>query len=183
MNKMSVPTRARLMTESEYRIVSRVFGNTLPYRARMVVTNAAGANGRAFTIPTSLLATLAGVNPVTFLASAGLGYLASCINIAYLINVGDAYDTLGSSQATLLVHETAHVWQGKNSAFALSYVFRSVFSQCVHSDAYGYVPGAPWASYNVEQQASIVEDWFGVGEPVSGPLYPYIAQHVRRGDA
>jgi hypothetical protein len=171
------------MSEREYQIVSGVFGNTLPYRVRILITNAAGASGRAFTIPTSLLATIAGVNPATFLASVSLGYLASFINLAYLINVGQSYDLLATSEKNLLVHETAHVWQGKNSTFALSYVFNSVYSQCVRGNAYTYRAGQPWASYNVEQQASIVEDWFATGQPTSGPLYRYITDHVRRGDA
>jgi len=85
------------------------------------------------------------MNPAAFFASAALGYLTSFVNLAYLMNVGADYDTLatGASQR-LLVHETAHVWQGKNSAFALSYVFNSVFSQCFQSSAYAYCYRASW---------------------------------------
>ena len=90
-----------------------------------------GRRGRAFTIPTSLLSGLLGVSPIAFV-SAALGYLASAINAAYLINVGVDYDALATTQKRLLVHETTHVWQGKNSKFALSYVFASLVSQAVH---------------------------------------------------
>ena len=178
---IELPTKIREMSETEYRIVSAVFGSTLPYRFRILITNAAGVNGRAFTIPTSLLSGLLGVSPVAFV-SAALGYLASAINAAYLINVGVDYDALATTQRRLLVHETTHVWQGKNSKFALSYVFASLVSQAVHGGgAYSYAPGQPWVSYNVEQQASIVEDWFRTGQPSSGPLYPYIVNNVRKG--
>ena len=125
---------------------------------------------------------IVGVNPATFLANVAVGYLASFVNLAYLINVGTDYDSLTGSARNVLVHETAHVWQGKNSTFALSYVFNSVYNQCVLANAYAYTAGQPWASYNVEQQASIVEDWYMSGESTSSDLYHYISDNVRKGD-
>ena len=99
------------------------------------------------------------------------------------MNVGKDYNSLLTSQRHLLVHETAHVWQGKNSTLALSYVFDSVLKQGLQGPAaYSYSPGQPWRSYNAEQQASLIEDWFVSGQPTSGPLYPYIVNHVRKGD-
>lgn len=183
MAGLSAPTKIRLMSETEYRIVSPVFGGTLPRRSRIIVTNSAGLNGRAFTIPTSLVSTALGANPAFFLPSVWTGYLASVVNLGYLMNVGRDYSLLSSSQKHLLVHETAHVWQGANSTLALSYVFSSVLNQGLYgSGAYAYTPGQSWRSYNAEQQASIIEDWFRSGQPQSGPLYPYIVNHVRKGD-
>jgi hypothetical protein len=182
MSGIQLPTKIRLMSSDEYDIVTRVFSDTLPFRIRILVTNAAGESGRAFTIPTSLLTTL-GLTATTFLAGAAVGYLTSFINLAYLMNVGNDYDKLATSQKGLLVHETAHVWQGKNSTQSLSYVFNSVINQCLKGNAYAYVAGKPWSDYGVEQQASIVEDWFVNGEKQSGDLWPYIQNHVRKGDA
>jgi hypothetical protein len=177
------PTKVRTMSPVEYHIVSGVFGPTLPYRSRILVTNAAGLDGRAFTIPTSLVSAILGMNPALFLPTAVAGYLGSIVNLAYLMNVGKDYNTLGTSQQRLLVHETTHVWQGKNSTMALTYVFSSVLNQGLHGGAaYSYVAGQPWRSYNAEQQASIVEDWFRAGQPKSGALYPYIVNHVQKGD-
>jgi hypothetical protein len=125
------------MSSSEKAIVDGVFGDTLPYRFRMLVTDAAGVDGRAFTIPTSLLSTIMGVaadgflGPVQDIAGIAAGYAASIVNLAYLINVGSDYDNLTSSAGHTLVHETTHVWQRKNSIFALSYVFNSIYNQCV----------------------------------------------------
>ena len=99
------------------------------------------------------------------------------------MNVGEKYDSLTSTARNLLAHETTHVWQGKNSTFALSYVFNSVYNQCVLSDAYAYTPGQAWSSYNVEQQARIVENWYMNGESTSSDLYHYITDNVRKGDA
>jgi hypothetical protein len=180
---VTVPTSARLMNTAEYAIVSRVFGDTLPWRQRIIITNGAGLEGRAFTIPTSLLTTLGATVAAGFAGAIG-GYLTSFINLAYLINVGSDYPDMSSSNQNLLVHETAHVWQGKNSNLSLTYVFSSCISQCVRgSGAYSYTAGSDWSSYGVEQQASIVEDWFAAGEPESGNLWGYIRDHVREGDA
>jgi hypothetical protein len=72
----------------------------------------------------------------------------------------------------------------KNRTFALTYVFSSLVSQALYGGGtYSYTPGNPWSSYNAEQQASIVEDWFRGGMPASDPLYPYITDHVRTGNA
>jgi hypothetical protein len=88
----------------------------------------------------------------------------------------------------LLVHETTHVWQGRNSVFALSYVFGSAISQCAASlggsttsGAYSYPANPNWGSLNPEQQASLVEDWYKAGESGSHPLYSYIRDYVRHG--
>jgi len=183
MASASAPTKVRLMNSLEYGIVSGVFGATLPSPSRILITNGAGLDGRPFTIPTSLLS-LFGWSSIALLPGGLLGYLHSAINVAYLINVGKHYNSLSSTRQELLVHETTHVWQGKNSSFALSYVFSSAINQVLYGGtAYTYVPGSPWKSYNAEQQASIVEDWFVRGKPPSGPLYPYIVNHVRKGDA
>ena len=177
------PSKVRTISPLEYQIASGVFGATLPYPSRILVTDAAGMNGRPFTIPTSLIPTVLGMTPVTFLPGAIAGYLGSVLNLAYLMNVGNSYNTLGSGDQRLLVHEMTHVWQGKNSTFAMSYVFGSVLNQAMHgSGAYSYTAGQPWKSYNAEQQATIVEDWFRTGQPKSGALYPYIVNHVQKGD-
>jgi hypothetical protein len=70
-----------------------------------------------------------------------------------------------------------------DGAPVLSYVFNSVYNQCVLANAYAYRLGDPWNSYNVEQQASIVEDWYTGGHPTSGRAYAYVTDNVRKGDA
>lgn len=186
MSGITIPTSARLMSSAEYSICEDVFGDTLPMRFRIIITNGAGASGRAFTIPTSLITTILGTAATGFAGAIG-GYLTSFINVGYVINVGRHYNSLASSKKNLLVHETAHVWQGANSTFSLSYVFNSCLHQCINSmtggSAYGYTAGKDWDDYNVEQQASIIEHWYASGKPTSGNLWGYIRDHVREGDA
>ncbi len=183
-NSIQLPTKIRVMNGAEYAIVSRVFGDTLPYKFRIWITNAAGKDGRAFTIPTSLVATILAIPVTGFLGGVIGGYVASALNLAYLINVGDDYDKLSGTNQRLLVHETTHVWQGKNSTFSQSYVYNSVFNQHLKGQgAYDYTAGGDWSSYNVEQQAHIVEDWFVNGEQSNDSLFPYVSDHVRTGDA
>ncbi len=56
-----LPTKIRLMSSAAYDIVTSVFRDTIPYRVRILVSDAAGASGRPFTIPTSLISTIVGV--------------------------------------------------------------------------------------------------------------------------
>jgi hypothetical protein len=171
------------MNTPEYAIVSRVFGDTLPWRIRIIITNGLGKDNRPFCIPTSLLTSLPAALATGF-AAVLIGELASFVNFGYLVNVGSDYEDMSSSNQNLLVHETTHVWQGKNSVFAMTYVFESAISQCIHGlNAYSYTAGSEWSSYNPEQQADIVEDWYAAGEPETGDLWGYIRDHVREGDA
>ena len=186
LTDITAPTAARLMNPTEYGICEDVFGSTLPFRARIIITNGLGGYNRPFTVPTSLVTTLLGAAASGFMApvTSAIGYLTSFVNLAYLMNVGSAYADMSSSNTDLLVHETSHVWQGKNSLFALSYVFNSALHQCIRGNAaYNYTTGQAWSSYNAEQQASIIEDWYKHGKSESDSRWPYIRDHVRRGDA
>ena len=90
---ITIPTKARFMNHKEYEVVTRVMGDTLPYRIRIIVTNGAGVDERPFTIPTALVDTLLKTAAAPFLApvTAVSGYLSSFMNAGYLMNVGSAY--------------------------------------------------------------------------------------------
>ena len=86
------------------------------------------------------------------------------------------------------VHELTHVWQGYQGVLGWAYMAQSLLSQgyavLAHGDrnkAYLYEPGAPWRSYNVEQQAYLVEDWFKRGMSETDERYTYIVNHIRTG--
>jgi hypothetical protein len=210
---MYLPTSARLLSSSEWTIVNRVLGPHLPFRPRVFVTNGAGADNRPFTIPTSLVSSLVDFGPAILssaflslltanpliLASVGatsglLAEVSSFTNLAYFMNVGPSFypdltrrnrsNQFLDASATL-VHETMHVWQGKNSWFAMTYVFSSVLNQAFKGGgAYTYRIGDPWRSMNAEQQAKLVEDWYWrSGESVTDTRYPYIRDFVRKGIA
>lgn len=89
-----------------------------------------------------------------------------------------------------LIHELTHVWQGHHSLFAWEYMVASMLAQghaiLTEGDrnrAYDFEPGKEWSSYNVEQQANIVENWFrdGMSTSADDKLYPYIVKHIRAG--
>lgn len=172
-----VPTSPRWLTTDEWNIVAGVFGATLPMRQRVFITNGAGVDGRAFTIPTSLTSSLPPMAVGAFMA---LGFGAAVMSLvadvwsstilAYIMNVGpDFYgdltamdlDNQDDDASATPVHEMTHVWQGKNSTFALTYVFSSVINQAFSgTGAYSYSIGDPWRSMNAKQQTQLVEYWY-----------------------
>jgi hypothetical protein len=176
---ITLPTQMREMSPLEYHVVSNVFGPTLPDRARILVTNASGLARRPLTIPMALLQQV-GMGP---LPAMGNGMAPGIYRTGYLMNVGPTNYASLTGNAGLLVHEMTHVWQGHNAATPVNYVLGSVLAQCLHGGAaYRYVLGKDWTSYNPEQQAAIVEHWYLMGQSTTDPRYPYIDQHVRKGD-
>jgi hypothetical protein len=207
---VTVPTDIRRLNDDEWKIVTRVFGaDTLPFHARVFITNGLGLNNVPFTIPTSAISTVYGTASAfigTFALSGPLalvpgavaaagGYAASVVNMGFLMNVGPgAFPDMSVMNRNLLVHEMTHVWQGRNDFFALRFVVGSLIAQCGgiqagggfsgRNAAYGYDPAhlRDWSDYNPEQQAMIVEDWFTAGEPTTGDIYTkFIQNRVRVG--
>jgi hypothetical protein len=87
----------------------------------------------------------------------------------------------------IFIHELTHVWQGAHRWLHGSYQVSSLLSQAWslirtgdRGNAYDYAAGQDWSSYNVEQQANIVEDWFTSGASSSHPLFRYIRDNIRR---
>jgi hypothetical protein len=89
------------------------------------------------------------------------------------------------------IHELTHVWQAYNEniwVFTRS-LGQQICAAITSGDAYAYEPGLDWDSYNVEQQAKIVEHWFTGEIPGSerknfamqqgGSRYDYIRNHIR----
>ena len=119
--------------------------------------------------------------------------IGSLFNLGYLVNIGPTHYpgmTANAAGKNLLVHELTHVWQGRNSIFAMTYVINSAFHQCkatlgsgARGSAYNFTPGSNFRTYNAEQQANIVDTWFDDGSPHSGDLWPYIRDYVRHGKA
>jgi hypothetical protein len=180
----------RQLNDQEWQIVQQVFGDTLPYRWRILVTSSTGAGGAPFTIPTSAISVLT----ITLPWYAELG---SAVNAGYIMNVGSFGDddmSASSEGSSLLVHEMTHVWQGKNSVFSLTYVYNSLYNQCKGMiAAKGSLEGrnsaynidrtnlGAWSDYNAEQQANIVETWYKEGMDESSDLFQFISDNVRQG--
>ena len=160
----------RPLREDEIAIGKSVFGDTVPFD-KVMVTNLTGVGGRAFTIP--------GTDGMTY------------------INVGSDYDNLIGAisksypmAGQLLSHELTHAWQIAHATFLPGLLCSMVINQernTFGDSVYKYEgPGPDWGSYNAEQQASIVDDWFAaVGQsnlyrPLDqgSPFYRYIWEDV-----
>jgi hypothetical protein len=110
----------------------------------------------------------------------------------YTLNLGpEGYkDAAAPNWAPTLIHELTHVWQGQNGTLGFGYMLKSVGCQCRAfvtkgdtSAAYQYEVGKDWDDYNVEQQASIVEDWYRNGLKDTDSRYRYIRDNIHRGKA
>ncbi|MDP9114722.1 MAG: hypothetical protein M3O20_13720 [Acidobacteriota bacterium] len=202
-----LPTNFRHLSAAEWSIVNTVFGPTLPFQFRVFVADGIGLHNVPFTVPTSVISSallaagianplLPALAPRIPLALAA-GYGASIGNAGFVMNVGPKYYpdlTITAWGKDLLVHEMTHVWQGKNSVFALSATLGALAAQCMgmstsggfsgRTGAYAYKissPLAAWGSFNPEQQAQIVEDWYHRGASKADDVFPYIGGYVRKG--
>jgi hypothetical protein len=110
----------------------------------------------------------------------------------YVLHVGETlYQDMAKNhnRKTIMIHELAHVWQGRHGV-PLGYVVNSAFHQSIAAilnggqvaKAYQYTLGLKWRQYNCEQQATIVNHWFGAGSSNTDPRYVYIAANIRPGN-
>jgi hypothetical protein len=138
------------MTQEERDFADRVFNGTIDFD-RVTLTNMSH-DGRAFTIPSvddSILVNLdiAYEHPVTYPSATVRDY---------------------RQPGSVFIHELAHAWQITNNSF--------VGVICGMSSNYNYQDGPsdearirnriswenrPWGEFNNEQQAHIVDDWYG----------------------
>jgi hypothetical protein len=155
----------RPLLPGELEIAFRVFKATLPYH-KILVTPLVGLYTREFT--STIPPLVAGLLPISYTLNVGLqGFLHG----------------MDKTKPATLIHELTHVWQGAHRLIASHFIWESIAHQAIDlitgTNCYRYVPGQSWSSYNVEQQASIVEDWFKGGEREDDALYRYIRDDIR----
>jgi hypothetical protein len=152
-----ISSNARYLAFKEIEIAKSVFGDTVPY-SKVYITDGLGLDGRPYTLP----------RPAT--------------SREYIVHAGDGYYGMSfrPEDKKTLVHELTHVWQGEHSHWSWSYVFSSAGHQIAGS-AYKYDPSnmKDWDSYNPEQQAQIVEDWYGAGADEEDYRYHYIIEDIQ----
>lgn len=164
----------RPLNEDEVALARQVFHDQLPY-GRIYLAN--------FYLPGNENV------PVTMAAGAEVIPVRSLAE--YTIYFGpDVFRNGAHLPATreTFIHELTHVWQGHHSTFSWHYMVDSMLAQgraiIFHGDrnkAYDFEAGKEWDSYNVEQQANIVESWFARGMDTNSELYAYIDKHIRAG--
>lgn len=144
----------RALREDEWAFVKRVYGDrSLPDRENVLITNLLGLGGRPFTVPLRVP-----------------GH-------TIVVNLGDGFDNptgyTGGGQGPVgvvapgskLIHEMCHAWQIHNSNYQPWMTWNLVVTAAKTGDGdmsvYRYGPaGEPWGSFNTEQQAQIVQEWF-----------------------
>lgn len=168
----------RQLTSEEYRFASTVFGDTLPPRERIYVTNLSHGGGRKYTWPN--------------------------LESSILLNLDDAFDDPMhytdpihgyGTRGQVFIHELVHAWQIQTKSFIPGLLCKAVL------ETGSYVPGPadqPWSDFGLEQQAAIVDKWFGkyasmwntiedvitnldTPEAIRDPYFGYIANNIRLG--
>ncbi|MCO5216945.1 MAG: hypothetical protein M9950_12465 [Thermomicrobiales bacterium] len=167
---------SRPLNEAEIALAYSVFGDTIPYE-KVVLTNLNGMSNRAFTVP--------GADGKTY------------------INLGSKYaDPIGAVDDTypvrgeLLIHELTHAWQVEQRTFVAGYMCSALVDQAHNSlfgSAYKYGDAGPdWdGEFSIEQQASVVDNWFAATynsqfyRPMDqgSPYYRYIWDNLLRKNA
>jgi hypothetical protein len=158
--------RMRTLTDREWAVAVRVFGaGSLPPRADILITDLIGVGGRAFVFPGSAMARIgAVVNPLQLI------WLPKNPNLfanKILINLGtsgffDAASPYGAGvPGATLVHELTHVWQVHHRSFQAGFVCEGLYVQATQGrSAYLVTPGQQWREYGLEQQGTLVEEWY-----------------------
>lgn len=166
----------RQMTSEEYRFASTVFGDTLPPRERFYITNLSHGGGHKYTWPN--------------------------VDGSILLNLDDAFDQpmdYASSGYTtkgqVFIHELVHAWQIQTKSFIPGMLCKTV----LETGSYHYsLAGQAWSDFGLEQQAAIVDQWFGayadgwttienlIGNlatlaAINNPSFGYIANNIRLG--
>ncbi|TDN88652.1 hypothetical protein [Microbacterium sp. BK668] len=175
----------RGLTDEEFAFADRVFRGQLP-RERVRLTNMLGLGGRPFTMPSLGDA---------ILVNLGEGF-ADPVRYA---GFGDPDNANRQAPGQLFVHELTHVWQIEHSTFLPGMMCEALVNQSttISGDMGVYQYGPPdraWADFNLEQQASIVDDWFAgsgrqappAGSPPApasetGAYFRYIRDNIRTG--
>jgi hypothetical protein len=163
----------RLLKESEVEFARQVFEDKLPYGKVYL-------SSRYFPFNEGTAVTVASISSFVFVRTLR----------SYTIFVGP--DVFGEGAdgprfRDTFIHELTHVWQGYHGLLGWAYMAQSMLSQGYailtqhdRNKAYTYTPGESWESYNVEQQARLVQDWFLDGMKTDNDVrYPYIANHIR----
>jgi hypothetical protein len=165
----------RTMTQEERDFAAKVFFDKLPYD-RIRLTNLSHSGGRQFVLP----------NPIDGSILVNLGDAYSNTNpISY---VNNSYPIPGQ----VFIHELTHAWQIGNTSFMPGLICDSILHRDYdyrnESDPSTEWSRRPWSSFNLEQQAHIVDDWYQAYSSdlnsvvaLRDPAFHFISENIRTG--
>ena len=170
--------KQRALRQVEKDLAFSVFWDTIPYDRILIGDGFAAIGGSAYFESEDMPGI--GTGDYYILHMGGVGYQDTTSNDK--IYGGDNQRMV----RTVFIHELTHVWQSyhgrwvfADSMFNQGCAIASTLSFEGRSKAYQYESGLEWNSYNVEQQAAIVEDWYMGGMSKEIVLYEYIVNHIR----
>ena len=173
----------RRLTErpEEVEFANLVFEGTLPVD-RIVLTNMLGIGRRPFTMPSV---------GNTILVNLGEGFE----DPTHYTGKGDPDKPRKQAAGQLFIHELVHAWQIDVTHFLPGLMCDALLNQSTtlggNMGVYDYgPPGRDFRRFNLEQQASIVDDWFGGSAPPTqpppdkarsetNPYFRYIRDNIR----
>jgi hypothetical protein len=177
-------TRTRDLSQEEYDFANNVFAGSLPPRENLILTDTIGGGNRAFTFPRFDGKITINMGPDAF-------------------NDPRTYQTPPNGnriKGEIFIHELVHAWQIHHTRMDISLLadaFASKVCEAGGGNPYEYGPEGPaFGDFNLEQQASIVADWFAGRAPGSGgflggitrqpqdtssPYFRYIEHNIRVG--
>ena len=172
----SLGSQTRKLTQEEYDWANaEVFDGALPARDKLVLTDTLGADDRAFTFPRYDGKITLNMGPGAF---------------------ADPRNYPGEAVGRTYIHELVHACQIEHASMdvaLLADAFASKVCEATGGYPYRYSNAGPaYSSFNLEQQAQIVSDWFagavppgsnqtGTPKDIDSPYFRYLIENVRIG--
>ena len=171
--------RSRSLNEAEMALARTVFRDTLPFdRIRITDLYSPSHNEKGFV---------------------AREFVVLGIDGSILVNMGKNFDhTLEadvqaavrgsySNPGEVLIHELTHAWQIHHSFFTPGLLCDALLNRNYQYDKAKVSARAPWSDFGVEEQATIVNEWFGkynmVGlqspEALNDERFFYVTQYLR----
>jgi len=162
---MRISRNTRNLSSPERTLALSVFGTSLPSWKRIFISDGLGLGDAPWTDNPMDLFYIMAVGPECY---------PDCTS-------RKKYKGFGRTDS-IFIHEMVHVWQYNLGVFVkLDAIAARIWEKVSEDDAYEYTIGKPWNSYNVEEQASIVERWYDGGMKSTDDEFHYVEKVVRGG--